>query len=72
LTFTGPVLLAPAMNCDMWAKPAVQRNVAQLKTDGVHFVDPGEGWLSCGAVGAGRMAEPAEILARITALLSTK
>jgi phosphopantothenoylcysteine decarboxylase len=46
LAFTGPVLVAPAMNSDMWAKPAVQRNVAQLRADGVHFVDPGQGWLS--------------------------
>src|SRR5690349_11957546 len=45
LSFTGPVLLAPAMNCEMWAKPAVQRNVAQLRSDGVQFVDPEEGWL---------------------------
>src|SRR5688500_9938984 len=47
LSFTGPVILAPAMNCEMWAKPAVQRNVAQLRADGVSFVDPEEGWLSC-------------------------
>lgn len=69
LAFTGPVLVAPAMNADMWAKPAVQRNIAQLRADGVQFVDPGEGWLSCGAVGPGRMAEPAEILERIELLL---
>ena len=47
LSFTRPVLIAPAMNCDMWEKPAVQRNVQQLRADGVHFVDPEEGWLSC-------------------------
>jgi phosphopantothenoylcysteine decarboxylase/phosphopantothenate--cysteine ligase len=69
LAFTGPVLVAPAMNADMWAKPAVRRNVAQLQADGVRFVDPGEGWLSCGAVGPGRMAEPAAILERIEQLL---
>lgn len=69
LSFTGPVLLAPAMNCDMWAKPPVQRNVAQLRSDGMHFVDPGLGWLSCGQVGPGRMAEPAEIFDRIAQLL---
>lgn len=68
LSFTGQVLLAPAMNCDMWAKPAVQRNVAQLRADGMHFVDPGMGWLSCGQVGPGRMAEPTEIFERISAL----
>lgn len=69
LAFTGPVVLAPAMNADMWAKPAVQRNVAQLRADGVHFVEPGEGWLSCGLVGPGRMAEPAEIFREIERLL---
>src|SRR5947207_2280900 len=69
LAFTGPVLVVPAMNSDMWAKPAVQRNIAQLKTDGVHFVEPGAGWLSCGTVGPGRMAEPEEIFRRIGELL---
>jgi phosphopantothenoylcysteine decarboxylase/phosphopantothenate--cysteine ligase len=72
LAFTGPVLVAPAMNSDMWAKPAVRRNVARLKEDGVHFVEPGEGWLSCGTTGPGRMAEPAEILERIKALLAAR
>ena len=70
LVTTAPILVAPAMNCDMWAKPAVQRNVAQLKTDGIHFVDPGDGWLSCGQVGPGRMAEPSEIQAAIERLLA--
>ena len=61
LAATAPILVAPAMNCEMWAKSSVQRNVAQLKSDGVHIVDPGSGWLSCGQVGQGRMAEPVEI-----------
>jgi phosphopantothenoylcysteine decarboxylase/phosphopantothenate--cysteine ligase len=69
LSFTGPVLLAPAMNCEMWAKPAVQRNVAQLREDGVLFEGPQEGWLSCRDKGPGRMAEPAQIAARIRQLL---
>jgi phosphopantothenoylcysteine decarboxylase/phosphopantothenate--cysteine ligase len=69
LSFTGPVLLAPAMNKEMWAKPAVQRNVAQLNDDGYRFVGPGKGWQSCREVGAGRMAEPAEIAAAIRQLL---
>ncbi len=69
LATTTPVLMAPAMNCDMWAKPAVQRNVTQLREDGIHFVEPGSGWLSCGQVGAGRMAEPGEILDRIDEVL---
>jgi phosphopantothenoylcysteine decarboxylase len=58
LAFDGPVLMAPAMNTMMWQKPAVKRNIAQLKADGVIMIDPESGYLSCGAVGAGRMAEP--------------
>lgn len=69
LAFKGPMLVAPAMNCEMWAKPAVQRNVAQLRADGVQFVDPQEGWLSCRQQGAGRMAEPDQIRAAIEGLL---
>jgi phosphopantothenoylcysteine decarboxylase/phosphopantothenate--cysteine ligase len=70
LSFKGPVLLAPAMNSEMWEKPAVQRNVAQLRRDGVHFVDPEEGWLSCRRTGVGRMAAPEKILAAIGQLLA--
>ena len=69
LSFTGPVLLAPAMNSEMWAKPAVQRNLAQLRADGLHVVDPGEGWLSCRQTGVGRMAEPEVIKKAIISLL---
>ena len=69
LSFTGPVVMAPAMNCEMWEKPAVQRNVAQLRSDGVRIIDPAAGWLSCRQTGAGRMVEPEEILAVIEELL---
>lgn len=69
LAFSRPVLLAPAMNCEMWEKPAVQRNVAQLRQDGVRMVDPEEGWLSCRKQGKGRMAGPENILAAIDQLL---
>ena len=69
LSFTGPVLLAPAMNCDMWEKPALQRNVHQLRADGLHIVDPEEGWLSCRKRGVGRMADPEKIRAAIAGLL---
>lgn len=69
LTITCPLLLAPAMNSEMWQKPSVRRNVETLRSDGVQFVEPGSGWLSCGQIGPGRMAEPPEILARIAALL---
>jgi phosphopantothenoylcysteine synthetase/decarboxylase len=57
-----PVLFAPAMNSAMWAKPSVQRNVAQVAADGGLIVQPGTGWLSCRQQGAGRMAEPDEIV----------
>jgi phosphopantothenoylcysteine decarboxylase/phosphopantothenate--cysteine ligase len=69
LSSTAPMLMAPAMNSEMWNKPAVQRNIAQLRADGVHFVEPQSGWLSCRTVGAGRMAEPGEIMDRIATLL---
>ena len=69
LAVTCPVLVAPAMNNEMWTKPSLQRNLQQLQADGVHFVGPGEGWLSCGAVGPGRMAEAEAILQAIEPLL---
>jgi phosphopantothenoylcysteine decarboxylase len=65
LAFDGPVLMAPAMNTTMWQKPAVQRNVAQLRADGVQLIDPEEGRLSCGMYGPGRMAEPDAIFRAI-------
>ena len=65
LAFTGKVLMAPAMNTAMWEKAAVQRNVEQLRSDGVQIVGPESGWLSCRQVGAGRMAAPEKILAAI-------
>ena len=54
----APVLVAPAMNTQMFEHVAVRRNMAQLQADGVHFVDPGEGYLACGWIGKGRLAEP--------------
>ncbi len=68
LSFRGPVLLAPAMNVEMWEKCSVQRNVAQLKEDGCHFVGPDPGWLSCREQGLGRMSAPEEIFARLEEL----
>jgi phosphopantothenoylcysteine decarboxylase len=65
LSFHGPILLAPAMNSHMWAKPAVQRNVEQLRADGFRLIDPEEGYLSCGTVGPGRMASPETIFQAI-------
>jgi phosphopantothenoylcysteine decarboxylase/phosphopantothenate--cysteine ligase len=67
-----PVLLAPAMNTEMWEQQSVQRNWQQLLTDDrYHSVGPGLGLLACDRVGAGRMAEPAEILTSIQSLLHT-
>jgi phosphopantothenoylcysteine decarboxylase/phosphopantothenate--cysteine ligase len=67
LCFSGPILIAPAMNPDMWAQPAVQRNVQQLADDGATIIQPDEGWLSCRRSGAGRMAEPDRIQLNIEA-----
>lgn len=67
-----PVLLAPSMNAHMWAHPATRRNVATLAADGVHRVGPDDGALACGETGAGRMAEPAAIVAAIERLLARK
>ncbi|MDZ4852112.1 MAG: flavoprotein [Pirellulaceae bacterium] len=69
LNMTCPVLMAPAMSSPMWEKPAVERNVKQLTNDGVHWVGPEEGWLSCRKTGTGRMAEADDILKASLALL---
>jgi phosphopantothenoylcysteine decarboxylase/phosphopantothenate--cysteine ligase len=60
-----PILVAPAMNVRMWVHPATQRNVEQLKQDGVAFIGPNDGEMACGEFGPGRMAEPLEIVAAI-------
>ncbi|SPF77613.1 bifunctional phosphopantothenoylcysteine decarboxylase/phosphopantothenate--cysteine ligase CoaBC [Pseudoprimorskyibacter insulae] len=65
-----PVLIAPAMNVRMWDHPATQRNLATLRADGVSLVGPNEGGMACGEFGAGRMAEPLEIVAAIEAALT--
>jgi len=72
LAFSGRVLVAPAMNTAMWEQPAVQRNVAQLRADGVQMIDPESGWLSCRQVGAGRMAAPERIFASVQEVLSPR
>ncbi len=65
-----PILIAPAMNPQMWAAKATQRNLAQLKADGVHVVGPNAGEMAeRGEAGIGRMAEPLEIVAAVEALL---
>jgi phosphopantothenoylcysteine decarboxylase/phosphopantothenate--cysteine ligase len=58
LATTAPVLVAPAMNVNMWEHPATQANLELLRQRGVRVIDPGTGSLACGMVGAGRMAEP--------------
>jgi len=70
LAVTCPILAAPAMNNEMWAKPAVQRNIRQVQADGIQLVGPDEGWLSCQNVGPGRMSEPAAILEAIRTRLA--
>lgn len=68
-----PILLAPAMNTEMWAQPSVQRNWQQLLQDErYHSVGPGAGLLACDRVGSGRMAEPDELLAAVQSLLHTQ
>lgn len=66
LCFTGRVVVAPAMNVEMWNHPAVKRNIEQLREDGVDLIDPASGWLSCRVEGKGRMAEPELIFQRLT------
>lgn len=62
LATTAPVLMAPAMNSNMFAHPAVARNLDSLAARGVMFVAPGEGYLACGWIGKGRLAEPADVV----------
>ena len=69
LATRAPVLLAPAMNTNMWEHEAVQRNLAVLATRGVKMVEPGEGFLACGWTGKGRLAEPDDIVVAAGRLL---
>jgi phosphopantothenoylcysteine decarboxylase/phosphopantothenate--cysteine ligase len=72
LATRAPVLLAPAMNTNMLAHPAVQKNLAELAARGVKFVDPGEGYLACGWIGKGRLAEPEMIADAVDRVLSSR
>ena len=67
-----PLLVAPAMNREMWSNPATQRNVAQLRADGIHVLDVGQGDQACGETGDGRMLEAEEILEDLEAFFSPK
>jgi phosphopantothenoylcysteine decarboxylase/phosphopantothenate--cysteine ligase len=60
-----PLMLAPAMNVEMWENPSTQRNVATLRVDGVHLAGPAPGDQACGETGMGRMLEPEQLLAEI-------
>ena len=65
----APVVVAPSMNTNMFAHEAVRRNLDMLAARGVRFVQPGEGYLACGWIGKGRLAEPEEIVAAVEAVL---
>jgi len=72
LATRAPVLVAPAMNVNMWSHPATQANVAALGARGVRMLGPDAGELACGWEGLGRMSEPAEIAAQVELLLAPK
>ena len=67
-----PLIVAPAMNREMWNNPATQRNVTQLKADGIHVLDVGQGDQACGETGDGRMLEAEEILEDLEAFFTPK
>lgn len=67
-----PLLLAPAMNREMWSHPATQRNMAQLRADGAHVLGVGQGEQACGETGDGRMLEPDELLHELISLFAPK
>ena len=67
-----PLLIAPAMNREMWAHPATQRNAAQLRADGTTILGPANGDQACGEIGDGRMLEPDELLDEVVAFFRPK
>ncbi len=67
-----PLLIAPAMNVEMWQNPATQRNVALCRKDGIHIMGPAAGEQACGETGMGRMLEPDQLLTEIIASFQTK
>jgi phosphopantothenoylcysteine decarboxylase/phosphopantothenate--cysteine ligase len=72
LASTAPVLIAPAMNTTMWENPATKRNIAQLKNDGVHFVEPISGELACKTVGTGKLEDVENIFSQAMEILNTE
>ena len=71
LATTAPVIVAPAMNVNMWMHPATQANLETLKSRGVRVIEPGSGYLACGMVGDGRMAEPEAIAENVLQVLNS-
>lgn len=69
LATTAPVLVAPAMNVVMWEHPATRANVETLRSRGIKIIEPGSGYLACGMVGGGRLAEPSLIVAAVIEIL---
>ncbi|HKN83529.1 MAG TPA: bifunctional phosphopantothenoylcysteine decarboxylase/phosphopantothenate--cysteine ligase CoaBC [Pyrinomonadaceae bacterium] len=69
LACSAPVLIAPAMNTTMWEHPATQRNLQQLRADGVHIIEPDAGEMACGTIGPGRLSEPERIVAAALEIL---
>jgi phosphopantothenoylcysteine decarboxylase/phosphopantothenate--cysteine ligase len=72
LATTAPVIVAPAMNVNMWNHPATQENIEMLRARGVKIVNPDEGYLACGMTGAGRLAGQQEIVAAVRQTLHTQ
>jgi len=72
LATNAPVVVAPAMNVNMWEHAATQENLATLRTRGVHVVDPDEGYLACGMTGAGRLAATASIMKKVCEVLGLR
>lgn len=72
LAFRGKVVLAPAMNSQMWEHPATQHNLRVLRLRGCHVIEPDEGWLACGVTGAGRLPEPARIAEYVESIVNVK
>lgn len=67
-----PLLIAPAMNAEMWRNPATQRNITQLKLDQIYILGPDAGVQACGETGMGRMLEPEQLLEEVIALFQAK
>ena len=72
LACSAPVLLAPAMNTNMWHHPATRRNLEQLRADGVYIVEPDTGEMACGTFGPGRLSQPEQIVAEALSILANR